>query len=208
MRIFILIITLVLSAAFCLFNLIGFRGVLTPTEFYLVNIIVDIVLAFILGHFMYRTYANYRKGKKLQQTLNQVQADLDAYKEAALHEKDAVASPAPAQKQSVVHQQAPTQEPPVVHQQAPAQEPPVVHQQAPAQEPPVVHHQAPAQEPPIVHQQASAQEPPVVHQQAPVSAPPTSVADTQPMPPVHDSASTGSTAQMGDTALYQTPFSK
>ena len=148
MRIFILIITFVLSAAFCLFNLIGFRGVLTPTEFYLVNIIVDIVLAFILGHFMYRTYANYRKGKKLQQTLNQVQADLDAYKEAALHEKDTVASPAPAQ------------------------------------------------------------EPPVVHQQAPVSAPPTSVADTQPMPPVHDSASTGSTAQMGDTALYQTPFSK
>ena len=103
MRIFVLILTLVLSGAFCFFNLIGFRGVLTVTEFFIVNTMVDILLAFILGHFMFRTYANYRKAKKLQQEFTQAENDLLACRQA-------LAKEAPAAQEAATQEpsQAPT----------------------------------------------------------------------------------------------------
>lgn len=135
MRIFILIITVVLSAAFCLLNLIGFRGVLTTTEFFMVNLLADVALAFVLGHFMYRTYANYRKAKKLQQELKQTQTDFSAHAasaQAPAHhapQPSAPAQPAPQAPAHATPQAAPSQAPvqsPVAPQPAAPQ--PVVPQ--------------------------------------------------------------------------------
>ncbi|MEE0228899.1 MAG: hypothetical protein UEJ45_00125 [Peptococcaceae bacterium] len=83
MRIFIFILSLIFSVACALLNVLGFNGTLTYNEFFLVNIITEIFLCLLLGHFMFRTYANRKKLKKLQQEMTTRQASSTAQEQSS-----------------------------------------------------------------------------------------------------------------------------
>lgn len=83
MRIFIFILSLIFSVAFVLLNVLGFNGVLTLNEFFLVNVIAEVLVCLVLGHFMFRTYANHKKLKKLQQEMTTRQASSVAQEQTA-----------------------------------------------------------------------------------------------------------------------------
>lgn len=90
MRIFLFILSLIIAAACVFLNILNFNGTLSQTEFLLVNVLVEFLLCMILGHFMHRTYANYKRAKNLSQELTNTQAALQLKtKEAAAAKADA-----------------------------------------------------------------------------------------------------------------------
>lgn len=115
MRIFILILSLIFSAAFVFLNILGFNGILTFNEFFLVNVIAEVLACLILGHFMYRTYANHKKLKKLQQEMTTRQASNVAQEQNAKKKhhstfkkkNDASTDAAPSPQTSAQHPTAP-----------------------------------------------------------------------------------------------------
>lgn len=90
MRIFIFILSLIVAVACVFLNILGFNGTLTQTEFLLVNVVVEILLCLILGHFMYRTYANYKRAKSLGQELTNTQAALQLKTKEATEAREAM----------------------------------------------------------------------------------------------------------------------
>lgn len=89
MRIFLFILSLIIAAACVFLNILNFNGTLSQTEFLLVNVLVEFLLCMILGHFMHRTYANYKRAKNLSQELTNAQAALQLKtKEAAAAKAD------------------------------------------------------------------------------------------------------------------------
>ncbi|MEE0510850.1 MAG: hypothetical protein UDG94_06435 [Peptococcaceae bacterium] len=90
MRIFIFILSLIVAVACVFLNILGFNGTLTQTEFLLVNVVVEILLCLILGHFMYRTYANYKRAKSLGQELTNTQAALQLKTKEAAEAREAM----------------------------------------------------------------------------------------------------------------------
>lgn len=89
MRIFLFILSLIIAAACVFLNILNFNGTLSQTEFLLVNVLVEFLLCMILGHFMHRTYANYKRAKNLSQELTNTQAALQLKtKEAAAAKAD------------------------------------------------------------------------------------------------------------------------
>lgn len=182
MRIFMFILSLIFSVACVLLNVLGFNGTLTYNEFFLVNIIAEIFLCLLLGHFMFRTYANRKKLKKLQQEMTTRQASNTAQEQSSKkkfsflnnHHTSAPASNAPTVQDKQHPQPAPQQfAAPCAPQQAPQQQDP---RRAPMRE------QAPS-----MH----------THQAVPTTD------ATQPMQPIRTEA-----PDMNSTALYDKPLGK
>lgn len=90
MRIFIFILSLIIAVACVFLNILGFNGTLTQTEFLLINVVVEFLLCMILGHFMYRTYANYKRAKNLSQELTNTQAALQLKTKEAAEAQEAM----------------------------------------------------------------------------------------------------------------------
>ena len=182
MRIFMFILSLIFSVACVLLNVLGFNGTLTYNEFFLVNIIAEIFLCLLLGHFMFRTYANRKKLKKLQQEMTTRQASSTAQEQSSKkkfsflnnHHTSAPASNAPTAQDKQHPQPAPQQSAaPRAPQQAPQQQDP---RRAPMRE------QAPS-----MH----------THQAVPTTD------ATQPMQPIRTEV-----PDMDSTALYDKPLGK
>lgn len=129
MRIFLFILSLIIAVACVFLNILNFNGTLSQTEFLLVNVIVEFLLCMILGHFMHRTYANYKRAKNLSQELTNTQAALQLKtKEAAAAKAEAAAQserPAAAQQpapESPVTEPAPAATAKTMQQQSVAAE--------------------------------------------------------------------------------------
>lgn len=211
MRIFIFILSLIFSAAFVLLNVLGFNGVLTLNEFFLVNVVAEVLVCLVLGHFMFRTYANHKKLKKLQQEMATRQASSVAHEQATkkkhtlkrkkkenvpTSEATSPKQQTPAPQQSMAPQQATTQ----LASQPSAQRP--TTPQAPQQQTPP---RAPQQPSPHPAATPTAQQDPrkaPAREQAPIKQP-TPSNTTQPMQPVRSD-----NANLDATALYNTPFGK
>lgn len=112
MRIFLIILSIVLCAAAAVLNFLGFQGYLVGIEFYGINLIAEVVVCLLLGHFMYRTYANYKKAKKLTQELATLQSTSQTLSAPSVAKATASAAPA--------HPQTATQAKPAVRPSAPA----------------------------------------------------------------------------------------
>ena len=69
MRIFMLILSLIAAAACVFLNVLGYNGTLSQVEFILISAAVEILLCLLLGHFMFRTYANRKRAKTQAQEL-------------------------------------------------------------------------------------------------------------------------------------------
>ena len=188
MRIFIFILSLFFSATFIFLNILGFNGALTLNEFFMINLIAEVLICLVLGYFMYRTYANRKKLKKLQQEMTTRQAGATAQEQASKKrgskrkQKRNEEAAAPAPKQAPQQPTAP---------QAPKQQP-----QQPAAP------QVPKQQP----QQPAAPQAPQAPQQAAntnTTQQPMGPDVTQPMKAVHTD-----TPDIDGTALYKTPFGK
>lgn len=92
MRIFMLILSLIAAAACVFLNVLGYNGTLSQVEFILISAAVEILLCLLLGHFMFRTYANRKRAKTQAQELTNTQAALQlAQNEAAQAKADALA---------------------------------------------------------------------------------------------------------------------
>ena len=92
MRIFMLILSLIAAAACVFLNVLGYNGTLSQVEFILISAAVEILLCLLLGHFMFRTYANRKRAKTQAQELTNAQAALQlAQNEAAQAKADALA---------------------------------------------------------------------------------------------------------------------
>ena len=188
MRIFIFILSLIFSVAFVLLNVLGFNGVLTLNEFFLVNVIAEVLVCLVLGHFMFRTYANHKKLKKLQQEMTTRQASSVAQEQTAkkkhslkLKKKASTASTEPVASQQPAQQSTAPRAPQQPTQQSAAPRAP----QQPTQQDP---RRAPMRE----------QAPTIpTPQQAPTSD------ATHPMQPTRTEA-----PDMNSTTLYKTPFGK
>lgn len=76
MRIFMLILSLIAAAACVFLNVLGYNGTLSQVEFILISAAVEILLCLLLGHFMFRTYANRKRAKTQAQELTNAQAAL------------------------------------------------------------------------------------------------------------------------------------
>ena len=223
MRIFIFILSLIFSVAFVLLNVLGFNGVLTLNEFFLVNVIAEVLVCLVLGHFMFRTYANHKKLKKLQQEMTTRQASSVAQEQTAkkkhslkLKKKVGTASTEPEASQQPAAPrvpQQPTQQPAAPRApQQPAQQPTAPRApQQPSQQPAAPRApQHPTQQPaaPRASQQPAQQDPrrAPMREQAPTIPTPqqASTSDaTHPMQPTRTE-----TPDMNSTALYKTPFGK
>lgn len=186
MRIFMFILSLIFSVACVLLNVLGFNGTLTYNEFFLVNIIAEIFLCLLLGHFMFRTYANRKKLKKLQQEMTTRQASSTAQEQSSKkkfsflnnHHTSAPASNAPTAQDKQHPQPAPQQSAaPRAPQQAPH-----APKQAPQQQDP--------RRAPIREQAPSMQQTSVSNATAPMHT-------AQPQ-----------SQNMDSTTLYKTPFGK
>ena len=236
MRIFIFILSLIFSVAFVLLNVLGFNGVLTLNEFFLVNVIAEVLVCLVLGHFMFRTYANHKKLKKLQQEMTTRQASSVAQEQTAkkkhslkLKKKVGTASTEPEASQQPAAPRAPeqpSQQPTAPRApQQPAQQPTAPRApQQPAQQPTAPRApQQPAQQPtaPRAPQQppqqpAAPRASQQLAQQDPRRAPMRDQAPTMPTPQqastsdaTHPMQPTRTEApDMNSTALYKTPFGK
>lgn len=188
MRIFIFILSLIFSVACVLLNVLGFNGTLTYNEFFLVNIVAEIFLCLLLGHFMFRTYANRKKLKKLQQEMTTRQVSNTAQEQSSKkkfsflnnHHTSAPASNAPTVQDKQHPQPAPQQfAAPRAPQQA-SQQPTAPQQQDPRRAP--MREQAPS-----MH----------THQAVPTTD------ATQPMQPIRTEV-----PAMDSTVLYNKPLDK
>lgn len=95
MRVFTFLITLILALGFIILNFLGFNNTLSNTEYILASLGAEIVIVFLLGHFMYRTYANYKKAKHLTTAVDELTAKLDAANDV-LSKPTATTAEAPA----------------------------------------------------------------------------------------------------------------
>ena len=105
MRIFLIILSIVLCVASAILNIMGFQGYLVGIEFYGINFIAELLLCALLGHFMFRTYANHKKSKKLTQELTNVQGNLQSLQAQLAQAKKAAQ---PVIINEVAQPQAPT----------------------------------------------------------------------------------------------------
>lgn len=92
MRIFMLILSLIAAAACGFLNVLGYNGTLSQVEFILISAAVEILLCLLLGHFMFRTYANRKRAKTQAQELTNAQAALQLAQNEAAQAKEATAA--------------------------------------------------------------------------------------------------------------------
>ena len=92
MRIFMLILSLIAAAACVFLNVLGYNGTLSQVEFILISAAVEILLCLLLGHFMFRTYANRKRAKAQAQELTNAQAALQLAQNEAAQAKEATAA--------------------------------------------------------------------------------------------------------------------
>lgn len=92
MRIFMLILSLIAAAACVFLNVLGYNGTLSQVEFILISAAVEILLCLLLGHFMFRTYANRKRAKTQAQELTNTHAALQLAQNEAAQAKEATAA--------------------------------------------------------------------------------------------------------------------
>ena len=82
-----------LTAGACLFlDVLGYNGTLSWLQFILITAAVEILLCLLLGHFMFRTYANRKRAKTQAQELTNTQAALQLAQNEAAQAKEATAA--------------------------------------------------------------------------------------------------------------------
>lgn len=92
MRIFLIILSL-LAAGACLFlDVLGYNGTLSWLQFILISAAVEILLCLLLGHFMFRTYANRKRAKAQAQELTNAQAALQLAQQEARSARETAAA--------------------------------------------------------------------------------------------------------------------
>lgn len=89
MRIFTFILSLILIIGCAALNVLGYNGTLSSLEFILITAAAELLLCLILGHFMYRTYANHKRAKSLSQELTKAQAALHTQTQATREAQEA-----------------------------------------------------------------------------------------------------------------------
>lgn len=92
MRIFMLILSLIAAAACVFLNVLGYNGTLSQVEFILISAAVEILLCLLLGHFMFRTYANRKRAKIQAQELTNTQAALQLAQQEARSARETAAA--------------------------------------------------------------------------------------------------------------------
>lgn len=92
MRIFMLILSLIAAAACVFLNVLGYNGTLSQVEFILISAAVEILLCLLLGHFMFRTYANRKRAKTQAQELTNTQAALQLAQQEARSARETAAA--------------------------------------------------------------------------------------------------------------------
>lgn len=92
MRIFMLILSLIAAAACVFLNVLGYNGTLSQVEFILISAAVEILLCLLLGHFMFRTYANRKRAKTQAQELTNAQAALQLAQQEARSARETAAA--------------------------------------------------------------------------------------------------------------------
>lgn len=106
MRIFLIILSL-LAAGACLFlDVLGYNGTLSWLQFILISAAVEILLCLLLGHFMFRTYANRKRAKIQAQELTNTQAALQLAQNEAAQAKEATAAATAARDEALARAQA------------------------------------------------------------------------------------------------------
>ena len=106
MRIFMLILSLIAAAACVFLNVLGYNGTLSQVEFILISAAVEILLCLLLGHFMFRTYANRKRAKIQAQELTNTQAALQLAQNEAAQAKEATAAATAARDEALARAQA------------------------------------------------------------------------------------------------------
>ena len=103
MRVVTFLLSLALSLACIVLNFLGFNGTLSLTQYMLISIAVEVILAFLLGYFMHRTYANRKAKKKNTSSLEEANAKIDdlqhqlAAAQACANQAEKAAAAQPAQ---------------------------------------------------------------------------------------------------------------
>ena len=92
MRIFMLILSLIAAAACVFLNVLGYNGTLSWLQFILITAAVEILLCLLLGHFMFRTYANRKRAKTQAQELTNAQAALQLAQQEARSARETAAA--------------------------------------------------------------------------------------------------------------------
>ena len=92
MRIFMLILSLIAAAACVFLNVLGYNGTVSQVEFILISAAVEILLCLLLGHFMFRTYANRKRAKTQAQELTNTQAALQLAQQEARSARETAAA--------------------------------------------------------------------------------------------------------------------
>ena len=101
MRIFMLILSLIAAAACVFLNVLGYNGTLSQVEFILISAAVEILLCLLLGHFMFRTYANRKRAKTQAQELTNAQAALQLAQQEARSAREAAAATTAARDEAL-----------------------------------------------------------------------------------------------------------
>lgn len=92
MRIFMLILSLIAAGACLFLDVLGYNGTLSWLQFILITAAVELLLCLLLGHFMFRTYANRKRAKTQAQELTNTQAALQLAQNEAAQAKEATAA--------------------------------------------------------------------------------------------------------------------
>lgn len=106
MRIFMLILSLIAAAACVFLNVLGYNGTLSQVEFILISAAVEILLCLLLGHFMFRTYANRKRAKDQAQELTNAQAALQLAQQEARSARETAAAATAARDAAEARAQA------------------------------------------------------------------------------------------------------
>lgn len=101
MRIFMLILSLIAAAACVFLNVLGYNGTLSQVEFILISAAVEILLCLLLGHFMFRTYANRKRAKAQAQELTNAQAALQLAQQEARSARETAAAATAARDEAL-----------------------------------------------------------------------------------------------------------
>ena len=105
MRIFMLILSLIAAAACVFLNVLGYNGTLSQMEFILISAAVEILLCLLLGHFMFRTYANRKRAKTQAQELTNAQAALQLAQQEARSARETAAAATAARDEALAQVQ-------------------------------------------------------------------------------------------------------
>lgn len=106
MRIFMLILSLIAAAACVFLNVLGYNGTLSQVEFILISAAVEILLCLLLGHFMFRTYANRKRAKTQAQELTNAQAALQLAQQETRSARETAAAATAARDEALARAQA------------------------------------------------------------------------------------------------------